>query len=294
MYTQYKPFVSTTNSTLTSLNDSQQLYSSQLYANAPLATISSSSSSSVLLSANNSSDTATMPPGNTNGPSYFTQNRRECLFYHSTDNYPNRISHQQRMILKEQQKKFIEQQQKLGGGHKEHEDLHIEVPPTLQENDEKSRNVSKNSCIYSYSLINRPRIEDLYSNRDMKLRQQQQQQQKQQQKQGVVMHSMPFNSGNQIHVVQDLFKLDEDHFDRTHINQLSTKSQPSMHTNARSNNEIMMFMPNSSPSGTTSSSASTSSASTPPLDTSQPIHNFQHHQHQNQYRNLILPHPAQV
>jgi hypothetical protein len=56
-------------------------------------------------------------------PYYGTANRRECLFYHSTDSsqrhprYPQVLFEQQQQMLREQQKKFIQQQQRLNQQH---------------------------------------------------------------------------------------------------------------------------------------------------------------------------------
>jgi hypothetical protein len=146
---------------------------------------------------------------------YFAANRRESLFYHSTDNHHHRLTYTQRQNqyfheqqLKEQQIKFLEQQKRL------------------QQQTHQSRIMSKSK------LTNSNQNE---SNSDSSA------------PMGVNCLAPHVNSApNQVHAMVELFNRggggggDEEEvevkmlpiatngFDRSHINQLSTKSQPPM------------------------------------------------------------------
>ncbi len=308
LYTQYRPSGQT--ATLCSTSSGSDSTSSCVPSNrhpnlnllAPIATISSSSSSSVLMQLSNEVSDKPNATQTTNGNmrSYFGANRRECLFYHSTDNNRMNYGHRQQkfayeqQLLKEQQKKFIERQQEIENHNNMDEEDEGEVRVSAQtDRDHASRILSKNSCIYSYSLINRPsssmsnattgRIEDLYSNKDLKHGKQASN------TKPVVMHSVPFNSTNQVQPVAELFKediLSSSRFDRSNLNQLSTKSHPSdLFVNHHHDGNNFLSSSNST------ASSATSSSSTTPIE-NKPI---VHHNHQaQQFRNIILPHPAQV
>ena len=239
---------------------------------------------------------------------YFGSNRRECLFYHSTDNsrlgYTHRQQQQfvyqhQQQILKEQQKKFIERQQEIDNNNNVNED---EEPQRQREREPSSRVLSKNSCIYSYDLINRPssamnnpscnvissglsRVDELYRHRGVKAKEQ---------KSPLIMHSAPFNITNQIQCVSELFKEDANNgislFDRNNVNQLSTKSQPAHH---QQHKDQLFFSNNIIPPMLSSSNSSTSSSATSSSSTT-PIENKISNQQQKQFRSVILPQPAQV
>jgi len=142
---------------------------------------------------------------------YFAANRRESLFYHSTDNHHHRLTYTQRQNqyfheqqLKEQQIKFLEQQKRL------------------QQQTHQSRIMSKSK------LTNSNQNE---SNHDSSAAM------------GVNCLAPVNPAPNQVHAMVELFNRGGEHeeevevkmlpiatngFDRSHINQLSTKSQPPM------------------------------------------------------------------
>lgn len=199
---------------------------------------------------------------NTNSkPTYFgANNRRECLFYHSTDNhkmsYNQRqqqyLYEQQQSLLREQQIKFMEQQQKLN----QQQELQQQQQQLHQH---QSRILTKNSCIYQQSLMNRPysAMGSCYSSKNPQLPENNyykinangqavDPQANSQNKNLLIIHSTPVNVSEQVHSVSDIFREDLKqksmqmqkglfergnvnlNFDRLNINQLSTKSQPPM------------------------------------------------------------------
>lgn len=351
MYTQYKP------------SPSNHLL-------APIATISTSSSSSGIadMQAPTKSRYQTLPHSTnghqTNGvttnqqaspalnqfvvsaniKSYFGANRRECIFYHSTDNNALKMSYAQRQqqyiydyqnsMLKEQKKKFVQKQQEIDTEDAKQQQEVVAVDDKKVADDQ--RVLSKNSCIYSYELINRPARSDesstsVESNNKRVTESPSSTRGTPADVKPVIMHSAPFNSTSQVQSVSDLFKEDQDklnynlmvrmsgnristhnnnRFDRTDINQMSTKSQPPL------SNDFMTYYTgggatpsvnatrvihsatssNSSNSAsintvTSSSSSASSSSSTTPIENKTNHHQFNVHK---SISNVILPHPAQV
>lgn len=118
--------------------------------------------------------------------------------------------------------------------------------------------------------------------------------------------SQPFNGSKQVQAISEIFKPDvvsqqTTQFDRLHINQLSTKSQPG-DSLYRPPKELLTRGTNE-PKSTVSSSSTSSSVSsvenTAASTIAQKISFFNNgnlqQQHQHQQRTcLILPHPAQV
>ena len=172
---------------------------------------------------------------------YFANNRRESLFYHSTDNhrmtYAQRQQQylheqQQQTLLREQQIKFIEQQEKLQQQQQQQQQQH-----------------------QSRILSNKPK-------------------QQLPAKEATILRSTPVNvASHQLHSVCDMFREPAASFDRLHINQLSTKSQPPMpsdmlllngyhHGNGLNANPNLVGGVESGISSSTSSTASSSSSTT--------------------------------
>lgn len=229
-------------------------------------------------------------------PIYFAN--RESLFYHSTDNHRMTYTQRQQQFileqqkqLREQQKKFLEQQQKLCD---------------LQEDEHQSRVLAKNS----------PRkVEDLYSNKNVKPKTAQLNWgSNSATKVAFIKHSTPFNVTNQVRSISDIFQEDlskqkseqKFQFDRLDINQLSTKSQPPIPTQAyqreylvnTANRNLEQTASASTSTSSTMSSSSASSSTSSSLSDRQLQHFYNQqlisNNNNNNKKNIMLPHPAQV
>lgn len=308
LYTQYRP----------------QQQQQQVDVENGISTSSSSSSSVIPLNSSSSPSSSLSMTANRNDDltrrtltarAQFTSNRRESLFYHSSDNYrmvynqqrQQYLYEQQQHLLKEQQRKFLEQQKKLNQLHEQQQQQQQQL---VDQHSHQSRILSKTNNVNATSLTNRPysamsnKIEQLYSNSNVKSKTTNIQPVKQTPLH--VMHSMPFNAGsNQVHSISDIFK-DEPpgkttpagtYFDRLHVNQLSTKSQPPMSTydyqkeillRNHGHNQTESTSTVSSSSSTASTSSASSSISSVDNALTRPQFNFaqQQQQHQPFVRNV--------
>lgn len=178
---------------------------------------------------------------------------RDSLFYHSTDNHRMTYSQRQQQFIIEQQRILRQQQKKF-----------------IQQQ-EKLKEMEETNC-----FLYQPKEAKNYEDYRHK-------------KSGFIHHSIPFNGSNQVRPVAELFNEVVNQFDRMHVNQMSTKSQPPMSANyqrdviaANKNTFVNTETPLSGSSGMSSLSASSSSSAS----VSDRFY--------NQHSMLIQPHPAQV